>query len=127
MRFFNYFDRIYVNHLPYRKDRYIATKTWLDAFNVQPQWHKAIFGLHEIDNILENPKPILDQFKPYLDVKFKFAREKFKGVDQVGFFGCSLSNALIVLDALKNGYEKVLIFEDDAQPTPAFLEYADSI
>jgi GR25 family glycosyltransferase involved in LPS biosynthesis len=74
---------------------------------------------------LEYRKDMYDSINNVID-NLKFDRSKVTRINAIkkdnGAYGCALSHIQALEDAKKNGYNKVLIFEDDFQP----FDYIDT-
>ena len=85
----DYFDRIYVIHLPQRTDRYVALKRELSRLDIDLEGANV--------RIPHAPRP-----------------EDANGFPSRAVYGNFLSHLSILKEALKDGLEAVLVLEDDA-------------
>ena len=137
VEFFNYFDNIYVNNLPYRKDRLDAFDHFAREFDFDYQVNVAKWGPTAYEEFMNDPEAYLQRFAHVVDIKpylktyqsyvDKYQKGNYQSNEKQHTHGCSISNALIILHAHDNNYEKVFLFEDDAQPTTNFPTYAGQV
>lgn len=90
----NYFDKIYVLNLYKKVERREKTIERLDRFNINYSIFNGVDG--SVMNLLWK----------------KFNNDIFKNPN---YLACALSHLSIYQDAVENGYEKILILEDDNQ------------
>jgi len=88
----NYFDKIYLLNLHKRKDRLNKSTEKLDRLNIKYDIFNGTDGsvIHKLWSKLDNPN-----------------------FSNPNYVGCAISHLSIYQDALHNGYEKILIIEDD--------------
>lgn len=92
----NYFDKIYLLNLIKRKDRRDKIIPKLNILNINVDVFNAIDS-----SIIED---IFDRYKSSTK-QFRFKNKNY--------FACALSHINIIKNAYDNGYEKILIIEDD--------------
>jgi GR25 family glycosyltransferase involved in LPS biosynthesis len=87
-----YFDKIYLLNLHRRKDRLNKSLEKLQQFDIEVEVFGAVDGsvLNHLFNKLDNPRFL-----------------------NTGYLGSTISHLSIYRDALSNGYERILILEDD--------------
>lgn len=91
-----YFDQIYILNLRRRKDRKELTLNKLNQFNLQVDWFSAYDG-----KIIE---PI------WKSHQLQYQNQHFKNPN---YLACAMSHLGIYQDAVDNGYQRILILEDD--------------
>ncbi len=89
MRLIDYFDRLYIIHLPERTDRYQALRRELSQIGIRIDSPKV--------RIPEAPRP-----------------QDRNGFPSTGVYGNFLSHLGILQESLKDGLERIWILEDDA-------------
>jgi len=99
MKLFEQFDAVYVINLDSRPDRMIEFRNGMRSLGLQDR---------EIDEKITRISGVVPAKGP-------------------GVLGCILSHLKIAKMAKKAGYEKILVFEDDAIPYIAGLEYLDGV
>jgi len=93
------FDAVYVINLDSRRDRMIEFREGMKSLGILD---------HEIDEKIERFSGIVPERGP-------------------GALGCTLSHLAIVKNAKELGYEKILVFEDDAIPFGVSFKHLDGI
>lgn len=102
IKFFNYFDKIYIINLASRADRRKEIEAQLEKINLS----------------LHHPKVILyNAIKPLEAGEFP----------SIGARGCFLSHFGILQDAKNQKYQRILIFEDDLDLNKDFIEKSDLV
>ena len=87
-----YFDKIYCINLDRREDKWLRTKSLLEKVGIEAERFSAVDGSKHMDT----------------GIHFENMTNPEKA--------CILSHLEVYKDALKNGYEKILILEDDVLP-----------
>jgi GR25 family glycosyltransferase involved in LPS biosynthesis len=101
-----YFDEVYCVNLDRRGDRWDTVKKQFDKHNIRVRRFSAIDGK---DLTYDDFYPYWKD-KPYIDGKLLFGPGD---VENKFALGCLKTHLAIIRDAKENGYEKILIFEDD--------------
>lgn len=107
--FDEYFDMVYFVNLPHRTDRYENVMKMFNELNITNYTH------------IIPPKGA----KPYLINGIDIGSSPAHNANSVS---CKLSHIQIMLDAIENGYEHIMIFEDDFcfnQDNPEIKENID--
>jgi glycosyl transferase, family 25 len=99
----NFFDHIYVITLKRAADRHQHFEKELEGLNYSIFWGK---DKNEFDVKELNKAGIYDE-------QLAKKNDRYGKVMNSGPVGCSWSHQLVYQDIVKNGYEKVLILEDD--------------
>jgi len=111
---FNCFDNIYLVNLKKDKSEKFRAIFHLEKYGIKPEIFEAINGYDEKNIHLYNDyksKPLGSlHYKEYSDLEIK---RKSKFISSAGAFGYILTYMSIIEDAKKNGYRRILIFEDD--------------
>jgi len=94
----NYFNQIYCLNLDRREDKWKIVKEKFDTLGINVCRFSAVDGNHINEDILKK-HPKLNKYE----------------------VGCMLSHYNIVMDAKKNAYKRILIFEDDVLFVDDFL------
>lgn len=102
MKFFDFFERFYIINLPERIDRRKHMERELQKIGIPFQSEKV--------NLFKAIKP--DDQHPF---------------KSIGIKGVFLSHLSILKEARELGLKKFLVFEDDAEFTPAFLELEEAL
>lgn len=89
-----YFDKIYLLNLFKRKDRFLSSKNRLENSNIS---YDVFYGCDG---------SVLDSIWKKIDNSF-FSNPRY--------VGCCISHLSIYRDAVDNGYDRILILEDDLQ------------
>jgi len=108
MKINEYFDQIYCLNLDCRPDRMEKMQKRFDHFGIEFKRIQAIDG-----KTMSN--------KEYN--KYKLYKKKLSKVE----LACTLGHKIIYENALKNAYEKILVFEDDAKFVINFNERMQEI
>jgi len=99
IKLLEHFDAVYVINLDSRRDRMIEFVEGMKSLGMTD---------HEIDEKIKRFSGIVPQIGP-------------------GALGCTLSHLSIVKNAKELGYEKILVFEDDAIPFNMSFKHLDGI
>jgi hypothetical protein len=99
MQLFEQFDAVYVINLDSRPDRMVEFREGMRSMGMLD---------HEIDEKIIRFSGIVPDHGP-------------------GALGCTLSHLGIVKSAKEAGYEKILVFEDDAIPYKTGIEYVNGV
>jgi hypothetical protein len=99
MKLFEAFDAVYVINLDSRPDRMMDFRHGLRSLGLTD---------HEIDQKIIRFSGVIPENGP-------------------GALGCTLSHLNIVKDAKRAGYEKILVFEDDAIPYGEGIKYMNDV
>jgi hypothetical protein len=107
-----YFDRIYVINLRRRQNKLIEIIQKLKSLNIEAEIIEAVDGyksphIEEYETYKNNPLGLGNAHKNEI-------LEKRKLIYSPGVWGHLKSNRLILEDAIKKGYKRILILEDDA-------------
>ncbi|BDG03421.1 glycosyltransferase family 25 protein [Anaeromyxobacter oryzae] len=113
----DYFDRIYVLTLRRATDRHPAFARALAGLD-----YEVVYGLDQAELDLAD----LEARGLYDDRTARRVHRYGRGVT-LGHVACVLSHALIWRRILDEGHERVLVFEDDAEPIPGALEHAPAV
>jgi len=92
----NYFDQVYCLNLDRRIDRMKKMQKRFDHFNIEFKRFSAVDG-----KSMSNAEY----------AKYKLYRKKLSKAE----LACTISHKKIYEDALEKGYERILVFEDDAR------------
>lgn len=100
----DYFDKIYCLNLDRRKDKWQKVSNQFEKFKIEVQRWSAIDGQTISDETFDlyNPNKIVGEDASNLGI-----------VENKNSIACLLSHLQIILDAKKNNYKRILIFEDD--------------
>lgn len=109
----SYFDKIFVVSLHRATDRQVALKQHLEGLNYEIFWavDKKDFTVEEVI-----ASGVYDEAKA-----LRFNRHGVRKL-LLGEIACAWSHRNIYETILKEGYERVLIFEDDVVPKPETLD-----
>lgn len=99
-----YFDKIYCLNLEKRKDRWVKVSDQFNRFSINVERFNAIDGQLISDDEFNsvNPDGISGEDASSSGI-----------IENKNAMACLLSHINIIKDAKKNGYKKILIFEDD--------------
>jgi GR25 family glycosyltransferase involved in LPS biosynthesis len=107
-----YFDRIYVINLRRRQNKLIEIIQKLKRLNIEAEIIEAVDGYKS---------PHIEEYETYKNTPLGLGNahkneilEKRKMIYSPGVWGHLKSNRLILEDAIKKGYQRILILEDDA-------------
>ena len=107
-----YFDRIYVINLRRRQNKLAEIVQKLNGLNICAEIIEAVDGYKS---------PHIDEYETYKNTPLGLGNahkneilEKRKMIYSPGVWGHLKSNRLILEDAIKKGYQRILILEDDA-------------
>ena len=105
-------DKIYVINLEHRKDRKKEIMEELSKMKVDDLGKVEIFrGIVPNEEILNKWNPNFIKPLPDWAKAANLNEKKYR----IGALGCLLSHFTIIQKAIANGYENILIFEDDAE------------
>jgi GR25 family glycosyltransferase involved in LPS biosynthesis len=99
----DYFDQVYCLNLDRRSDRMERVQKRFEHFGMQFKRIAAVDGSMMSDEEYKNHK-------------------LFKKKISKGELACAIGHERIYRDALENGYERILVFEDDARFVSNFLD-----
>ena len=101
----NYFDKIYCLNLDFRKNKWIKSKRAFIRFNIKAQRFSA--SSFRSNEVRAQFMTLLEKFPD------RKTRRNKAIINELGAMGCLMSHIRILKDAKKNGYDRVLILEDD--------------
>lgn len=102
----DFFDKIYVITIQRAVDRREVLRPLLDGLNYQ-----FFFGADKTQ--YENDPSLLQRV---YDDKTSRKKHRYRKPMLTGEVACSVSHRMVYEDVVKNGYENVLVFEDDVVP-----------
>lgn len=113
-----YFDKIYIISLRRATDRHVQFRALLSGLDYEIQW---AVDKDDIDTTDMIKRGLLD------DVTVRQPRYIHENGLATGEIACALSHRAIYEEVIREGYERVLIFEDDVIPLTDRLHYLSSI
>lgn len=100
-----YFDQIYLINMDKDTNRLKRMKKWFEKYGIK---FKRISGVVGKEHVLEMKKNFNSGWNSWERRQNRAAKLK-----NAGAYGCLMSHRKVVQDAVENGYNRILIFEDD--------------
>lgn len=126
-----YWDNICILNLKKDKDRLNMCKKQLDSYKLK--YCKCIEGVNGYDFVpygkeisktktgTKKKRQLLSKMRKTLLSSKKIKKTNYRSL-RIGEIGCNMSHLNTMKYALKKGYNKILILEDDVKLLPNFLE-----